>query len=74
MDLHAGWAAPGADLESTAVALQLVDQIGERERYVDAVAAVLSRCEDEVLGFQVAPSSGSTSWERCGEDSSSSIC
>lgn len=61
MDPRGGWAAPGADLESTAVALQIADAIDERERYDEAAAVLLSRCGDKLLGFLVAPMSGSTS-------------
>ena len=54
-DPHGGWARPGADLETTAVALHLLAQLGE-ELGAGAragVEALLARSEDPTLGLRL---------------------
>ncbi len=56
-DRHGGWARPGADLETTAVALRTVRRLG-LELGVDAragVEALLARSEDATLGLRLGP-------------------
>jgi hypothetical protein len=56
-----GWARPGADLETTAVALQLADLGGVRASAEVGAASFLRSCEDESLGLRISPTAGATS-------------
>ncbi len=55
-DPSGGWARPGADLETTAVAVRL-GALASLSRPPAAVAAFLACCEDEALGLRFAPNS-----------------
>ena len=62
-DPHGGWARPGADLGTTAVALRTVRRLG-LELGVDAragVEALLARSEDATLGLRLGPHAGTVS-------------
>jgi hypothetical protein len=59
-DPSGGWARPGADLETTAVAVRLA-ALASLSRQPAAVAAFLACCEDEALGLRFAPGAGMTS-------------
>lgn len=56
-----GWARPGADLETTAIAVRLAQLVEPRWRPDPQLAAFLSRCEDELLGLRLAPDAQATS-------------
>jgi len=56
-----GWAQPGADLETTAVALLVADSAGVVDRVSGDAEAFLRRCEDPVLGLRMSPHAGATS-------------
>jgi hypothetical protein len=60
-DPNGGWAAPGADLETTAIALLLANS-DEEDRGIDLDAEdFLRRCEHDTLGLRIAPLSGASS-------------
>lgn len=60
-DTNGGWARPGADLETTAIAVLLAGD-GARSRAVSLDAAdLLRRCEDPILGFRITPDAGASS-------------
>ena len=57
-----GWAAPGADLETTAIALALGLRGKASARRVSSdAAAFLRRCQDPVFGLRISPDSAATS-------------
>jgi Prenyltransferase and squalene oxidase repeat len=59
-----GWARPGADLETTAIAVELLRLArprGSAGRAPLTAESFLRRCEDRVLGVRVAPDAGATS-------------
>jgi hypothetical protein len=60
-DERGGWARPGADLETTAVAVRLIDLAGLPRAQGGAAAEVLRRCESEALGLVLSPRAGMTS-------------
>jgi hypothetical protein len=61
-DEHGGWAAPGADLETTAIALLLGLRRETSARGVSSDAAsFVKRCEDPVVGLRLGPASAATS-------------
>jgi hypothetical protein len=56
-----GWAAPGADLETTAMGLRLA-QLGNPHWQPDPpLGTFVDRCEDELLGLRLAPGAETTS-------------
>ncbi|MGE4365664.1 MAG: prenyltransferase/squalene oxidase repeat-containing protein [Mycolicibacterium sp.] len=54
-DPQGGWARPGADLETTAVAVQLANRAGTALQHGDGVLGFLRGCEDAVLGMRLRP-------------------
>lgn len=54
-DRHGGWARPGADIETTAVAVELANRAGSAPRDVDGVIGFLRGCEDAALGMRLRP-------------------
>lgn len=56
-----GWASPGGDLETTAIALRLAQLVNPRWRPDFRLATFLGRCEDELVGLRLAPDAGTTS-------------
>lgn len=56
-----GWARPGADLETTAIALRLIRLTGLPLFYPADVISLLRDSEDPRLGFRVCPSTRATS-------------
>lgn len=59
-DERGGWARPGADLETTAVAVRLID-VTYLPRAEWSAAEFLRRCESETLGLALSPGAGMTS-------------
>jgi hypothetical protein len=58
---HGGWARPGADLDTTAIAVRLA-QLVDPHWYPDpTLGTFLSRCEDEQLGLRLTPRTRTTS-------------
>lgn len=63
-----GWAIPGADLETTGVAVEIVDQVSFGAGGgallgadgADSLSELLDRCEDERIGLRLAPSAHAT--------------
>jgi len=53
-----GWAQPGADLETTAVALLVADSASILDRVSGDAEVFLRRCEDPVLGLRMNPHAG----------------
>lgn len=60
-DERGGWARPGADLETTAVAVRLIELAGLPRGKWGAAAEFLRRCESKALGLVLSPSAGMTS-------------
>lgn len=60
-DRHGGWARPGPDLESTAVAISLIDLADLPWDRWDAIAEFVRRCESQALGLALSPGVGMTS-------------
>jgi hypothetical protein len=58
---HGGWAAPGADLETTAIAVQLIGLLDPHRRPDPPLGTFLDSCEDEQLGLRLAPGTRTTS-------------
>lgn len=58
-DPAGGWAAPGADLETSATALLLAERVGAVALEPRRLGGLVHACEDPVLGFQLAPGSRS---------------
>lgn len=58
---HGGWAAPGADLETTAIAVQLVGLIDPHRLPDPPLERFLDSCEDKQLGVRLAPATRTTS-------------
>lgn len=56
-----GWARPGTDLETTAIAVRAAALADPRRQPDPQLAAYLSRCEDEQLGLRLAPDARATS-------------
>ncbi|BBY08264.1 hypothetical protein [Mycobacterium noviomagense] len=56
-----GWARPGADLETTATAVRLAQLLNQRWHPDPQLTSFVSRCEDQQLGFGLAPNSRATS-------------
>jgi hypothetical protein len=56
-----GWAHPGADLETTAIAVRLAQLVESRWRPDPQLATFLHRCENQVLGLRLAPNAEATS-------------
>ena len=56
-----GWARPGADLETTAIAVRLAQLVESRWRPDPQLATFLHRCENQVLGLRLAPNAEATS-------------
>lgn len=56
-----GWARPGAELETTAVAVRLIVLVGVWREREDAIADFLRRCEEKVLGLRLGPGARTTS-------------
>ncbi|MFY2862122.1 hypothetical protein ACOJVU_20950 [Mycobacterium sp. THU-M104] len=54
-DPQGGWARPGADLETTAVAVQLANRAGIAPQHPDRVLGFLRGCEDATLGMRLRP-------------------
>ncbi len=54
-DPQGGWARPGADLETTAVAVQLANRAGTVPQHTDRVLGFLRGCEDAALGMRLRP-------------------
>ena len=50
-----GWARPGADVETTAVAMQLARHAGITPPDLDGVVAFLRGCEDAAVGVRLCP-------------------
>jgi len=59
-DPHGGWARPGPDLETTAVAVQLADPRRLSAEARAATSEFVRHCEDRVLGMRLQPDSGAT--------------
>lgn len=55
-----GWARPGADVETTALAVQLARRAGEIPVDSRAVGRFLRGCEDSAVGIRVRPDSHAT--------------
>jgi Prenyltransferase and squalene oxidase repeat len=60
-DERGGWARPGGDLETTAVAVRVIELAGLPRARWGAAAGFLRRCESEALGLVLAPGAGMTS-------------
>jgi hypothetical protein len=60
-DPNGGWAAAGADLETTAIALLLANSDQEDRGIALDAEAFLRRCEHGTLGLRITPSSGASS-------------
>jgi hypothetical protein len=60
-DTGGGWARPGADLETTALAVLLVGLAGLPDELASPARDFLRRCEHNVLGLRLSPSAGTTS-------------
>ncbi|WP_142358668.1 hypothetical protein [Mycobacterium heckeshornense] len=56
-----GWAAPGSDLETTAMGMHLTQLVNPHWNPDSLLAVFLGDCEDEHLGLRLAPGAGSTS-------------
>jgi hypothetical protein len=56
-----GWARPGTDLETTAIAVCATELVDQGRRADPELAAFWSHCEDEQLGLRLAPNSRATS-------------
>ncbi|KAA8964640.1 hypothetical protein [Mycobacterium sp.] len=56
-----GWAAPGADVETTATGLRLARLIDPHWQPDPLLDTFLSRCEDDLLGLRLAPAARTTS-------------
>ncbi len=56
-----GWAPPGADLETTAMAQHLAQLVDPQWHPDRRLASFLDRCEDELLGLRLAPDAETTS-------------
>lgn len=59
-DRRGGWAVPGPDLETTAVAVHVLHQAGLSWR-ADHLRAFLRRCGDRRLGVRLTTGAGATS-------------
>lgn len=59
-DPRGGWARPGADAETTALALQLARRAGDVPVDSRAVSDFLRGCEDSAVGIRVRPDSQTT--------------
>ncbi|HUY29625.1 MAG TPA: prenyltransferase/squalene oxidase repeat-containing protein [Acidimicrobiales bacterium] len=62
-DRAGGWAAPSADIATTATALRLAAVAGVDVARSSGSDLLLARCEDPVLGVRVTPGSAATSVE-----------
>lgn len=64
-DAHGGWARPGADLQTTGIAVRIIELAGIKSlrdcAEGDCAEEFLRRCEDPVLGLRAAPGSAATS-------------
>jgi hypothetical protein len=60
-DTHGGWARPGADIETTAIAVCLAQIAGLQACRGSRLPAFVRRCEDSMLGIRIAPAAGATS-------------
>lgn len=60
-DHNGGWARPGPELETTAVALRIAAYCQSDFLRDAAVSDFLTHCEDETLGFRISPSGRATS-------------
>lgn len=56
-----GWARPGADVETTAIAVRLAQLADSRCRPDPQLTMFLCRCEDELLGVVLSPGARATS-------------
>lgn len=56
-----GWAAPGADLETTGMGLRLARLVDPHRRPDTSLETFLVSCEDELLGLRLAPGARTTS-------------
>lgn len=54
-DPRGGWARPGADMQTTAMALQLAHRAGAPAPDLDKIEAFLRGCEHPALGMQLRP-------------------
>lgn len=55
VDPQGGWALPGADMQTTAVALALAERAGVAPPDLDNIATFLRGCEQAALGVQLRP-------------------
>jgi len=59
-DRHRGWARPGADIETTAVAVELANRAGSALQDPDGLIGFVRDCEDAALGVRLRPDSQMT--------------
>ncbi len=60
VDPYGGWARPGADIETTALAVDLARRAGDIPVDIRAVGGFLRDCEDSAVGVRVRPDSQAT--------------
>jgi hypothetical protein len=58
---HGGWASPGADLETTAIAVHLIRLVDPHRLPDPLLGTFLDSCEDKQLGVRLAPGTRTTS-------------